>query len=73
MIVAAEDGTCAPKYAEAIRTEIGDAVVYYEELPGVGHGYFDDAWTDKWLKLVGDALEYDLTDRRNLAHEDILQ
>ena len=70
MIVAAEDGTCAPKYAEAIRAEIGEAVHLYKEIPGVGHGYFSDCHTPEFLKLMEETLQYYKQPARNLAHMD---
>jgi len=71
MLVAKEDDLCSAEYAGRLRDEIGDAVVYYEEIPYVGHNYFySEAWTPKFLTLIEEALQYDLTDRRNLAQED---
>ena len=58
MIVAADDTVCAPVYAESIRAQIGESVHLFKTIPDADHGYFSDASTPEFLKLMQDTLRY---------------
>lgn len=52
MLVGTADGTCPYARAQETAGIIGDAVVHFESIEGVDHGYFGQANDDWFMNLV---------------------